>query len=74
MNLKKKRNQSVDASVFLRRGDKIHMGANTEMKCGTVTEGKAIQTMPHVEIYPIYLHQTRHYCGCQELLADRSLI
>jgi hypothetical protein len=43
-------------------------GGNTE------TEGKAIQRWPHMEIHPIYSHQTRHYCGSQEVLADGSLI
>jgi hypothetical protein len=34
MKLKKKEDQSVGASVLLRRGNKILMGANTETKCG----------------------------------------
>jgi hypothetical protein len=40
MKLKKKEDQSVDASVLLRRGVKIPMGGDT--KCGAETEGKAI--------------------------------
>jgi hypothetical protein len=39
LKLKKKENQSVDASVLLRRGNKILMGANTETKYGAETEG-----------------------------------
>jgi hypothetical protein len=53
MKLKKKENQSVDASVLLRRGNKILMGGNTETKCGAETEGKNIQRLPHLEIYLI---------------------
>jgi hypothetical protein len=57
MKLKKKENQSVVASVLLRRGNKILMGANTETKCGAETEGKVIQRLHHLEIHPVY--QTR---------------
>jgi hypothetical protein len=59
MKLKKKEGQSVDASVLLRRGNKIFMGTNTETKCGEETEGKAIQKLPHLEIHPIYRLQTQ---------------
>ena len=45
MKLKRKEDQSVDASV-LRRGNKIFAGANMETKCGAETEGKDIQTVP----------------------------
>ena len=46
MKLKKEEDQSVDASVLFRRGNKILTGGNTETKCGAETEGKAthIQT------------------------------
>jgi hypothetical protein len=33
MKLKKKEHQSVGASVLLRKGNKIFMGANMETKC-----------------------------------------
>jgi hypothetical protein len=56
MKFKKKEDQSV---VLLRRGNKILMGANTETKCGTETEGKAFQKQPHLGIHPIYSHQTQ---------------
>jgi hypothetical protein len=45
MKLKKKEDQSVDASVSLRRGNKILMGAYMETKCRAETEGKAILRM-----------------------------
>jgi hypothetical protein len=38
----KKECQIVDASVLLKRGNKILAGGNMETKCGAKTEGKAI--------------------------------
>jgi hypothetical protein len=55
MKLKKKEDQSVDASVLLRKGNKIPMGGDT--KCGANTEGKAIQRLSHLGIHPIYSYQ-----------------
>jgi hypothetical protein len=59
MKLKRKEDQSVDASLLLRRGNQILMGGNTETKCGAVTEGKAIQRLPHLLIHLIYNLQTQ---------------
>ena len=56
MKLKRKEDQSVDAPVLLRRGNKILMGENMGTKCGSETEGKAIQRLPYLGIYPIYSH------------------
>jgi hypothetical protein len=42
MKLKKKKDQSVNVSVLLIRGNKILMGGNREIKYGAETEGKAI--------------------------------
>jgi len=53
--LKKKDDQSVDASVLLRRGTKIFTGGNTETKFGAETKGKAIQRLPHLGIQSIYI-------------------
>jgi hypothetical protein len=74
MKLKKKEHQSVNDLVLFRRGYKIPMGGDTETKCGAETEGKAIQTLPHLGIHLIYNSKPRYCCGCQEILADRSLI
>jgi len=41
---------------------------NEGTKSGAVTEGKAIQTLPHLWIHSIYRHQT------QKKSADRSLL
>jgi hypothetical protein len=59
MKIKEMENQSVDASVLLRRGNKILAGGNMERKCEAETGGKAIQRLPHVGSHPIYRHQTQ---------------
>jgi hypothetical protein len=60
MKLKKREEQSVDASVLLRRWNKILKGGKMETKCGAETEGKAIQRLLHLGIHPsIYRHQTQ---------------
>jgi hypothetical protein len=53
MKHKKKEYQRVVTSVFLRRGNKIPMGGDTETKCGIKTERKVIQKLPHLRIPPI---------------------
>jgi hypothetical protein len=58
MKLKKK-DQGMDASVLLRRGNEIIMGGNTKTNCGAKLEGKAIQRLPHLGIHPIYSNQTQ---------------
>jgi hypothetical protein len=58
MKLKKK-DQSVDTSLFLRMGNKIHMEGVTETKFGAKMERKTIQRLPHPGIHPIYNHQTQ---------------
>ena len=74
MKLKKKEDQRVDTSILLRRGNKIPMEGVIEAKFGTETEGMTIQRLPHLGIHPINNHQNLLYCGCQQELADRSLI
>jgi hypothetical protein len=59
MKLKKKEDQSVDASVLLRRGSKIPMEGVTETKCGVEMERRTIQRLPHLGIHPINNHQTQ---------------
>jgi hypothetical protein len=74
MMLNKKENQSLGALVLLRKGNKIPTEANMETQCRTKTEGKAIRRLLLLGILPIYSHQTRYYCGCQEVFTERSLI
>jgi hypothetical protein len=57
MKLRKEKEQSVDTPVLPKRGNKISMGGITETKCGTGTEGKAIQRLFHLRIHPIHSYQ-----------------
>ena len=45
-----------------------------ETKCGAGTEEKAIQRLSHPGTIPYTATKPGHYCGCQEVLADGSLI
>ena len=57
MKLKTKEDQNVDTLILLMRGNKIPMEEVTETKYGAETEGMTIQSLPHLEIQPIYNHQ-----------------
>jgi hypothetical protein len=59
MKPKKKEDQSMDTSALLRCGIKIHMGGDTETKCRTESERKALQRLSHMQNYPIYSYQTQ---------------
>jgi hypothetical protein len=74
MKLKEKEDQSVGASVLFRRGNKILTGANIETKCGAETEEKAIRDCSTWGFIPYTVTKPGHYCGCQQELANRSLI
>jgi hypothetical protein len=74
MKLKKKEDQSMNTSVLLRKRNKIPMGGDTLTKCGAETEGKTIQRLPPSGSIPYTVTKPRHYCGCQQVLPDRSLI
>jgi len=55
----KEEDQNMDASVLLRRGNKIFMGGNTGTNSRADIEGKAIQRLPHLGIHPLCSHQTQ---------------
>ena len=74
MKLKRKKDPSVDDTVLLRSGNKVLMGGNMETKYGAQTEGKTIQRLSHLGIHPYTVTKPRHYCGYQDVLADRNLI
>ena len=59
MKLKKKEEQSVDTSVLLRRGNKIHIEGITEANCEAEIEGMNIEKLPYLGIHPIHNHQTQ---------------
>ena len=42
----KKKDQSVDSLIHHRRGNKMFIVADTEIKCGAESEGKATETAP----------------------------
>jgi hypothetical protein len=58
MKLRKKKDQSVDTSILLKRGNKIPIEGVTETKYGAETEGMTIQRLPYLGNHPIYNHQT----------------
>jgi hypothetical protein len=74
MKFKKKEDQSVDASDLLRKQNKILTGGNMETKCGAETEEWPFRDCPTCPSIPYTITKPTHYCGCQEVLADRSLI
>jgi hypothetical protein len=59
MKLKKKEDQSVHASVLLRRCNKILMEGNIETKCEAGTEERPSRDFPYLRMHPIYRHQTQ---------------
>ena len=50
------------------------MGEVTETKCGAETEGKAIQSLPHWGIQPLYSYQTQTLFWMPKVPTERSLI
>jgi hypothetical protein len=74
MKLKKKEDQSVDASVFLRRCNKILMGGNIQTNLEQRLKERPFRDCPIWGSIPYTDTKPRHYCRCQEMLADRSLI
>jgi hypothetical protein len=47
----------------------------TETKFGAETEGETIKRLPHLQIHPIYNHQTQDtFVDANKVLADRSLL
>jgi hypothetical protein len=73
MKLKKKEDQSVEASILLRRGNKILIGANMETKFGAEIKGKPSGDSPTWASIPYTNTKLKHCCRCQEVLDDRSL-
>jgi hypothetical protein len=59
MKFKKKEDQSVETSIFLRRGNKIPMEGVTEKKCEAETERMTIQRLTHQGIYTINNQKTQ---------------
>ena len=71
----KKEEQSVDASVLLRRGSKIFTGANMwRQSVGQILKERLSRDCPTWGFIPYMITKPRHYFGCQEMLADWSVM
>jgi hypothetical protein len=74
MKLKKKKNQSVDASALLRGGNEY-----LQEEIWKQTVEQRLKEMPPRDCsswgsIPYTVTKPRHYWRCQEVLADRNLI
>jgi hypothetical protein len=54
--------------------EETNTGGSMETMFGAETEAKAFQRLPHLGSIPHTATKPRFYCGCQEVLADISLI
>jgi hypothetical protein len=59
MKFKQKEDQNVGTSFLLRMGNKIHRERVTDTKVGAETVDRTMQRIPHLEIHPLYYHQTQ---------------
>jgi hypothetical protein len=74
MKLNKKKDQIVGASVLLRKGNKILMRANMETTVEKKLKGRPSRDYPTGGSILYTVTTPRYYCGCQQVLAERSLI
>ena len=58
MKLTKNEDESLGASVLLRKGNKTLTGVNMETKGRAETEGKANQRLSYLGVHPRYSYQT----------------
>jgi hypothetical protein len=72
--LKKKEDQIVDTSVLFKRGNKILMGGNTEKNVEQRLKERPPRDCPIWGSIPYTDTKLRHYCGWQQVHADRNLI
>jgi hypothetical protein len=70
----KNKDQSVDALVLFRRENKVLTGANMEKSVEQRLKERPSRGCPTWGFILYTVTKTRHYCRCQEVLADRSLI
>jgi hypothetical protein len=74
MNLKKNEDQSVDTLVLLRRGSKYSWEEIQRQSLEQKLKERPSSDCPTWGSIPYTVTKPRHYCGCQQVLADRSLI
>jgi hypothetical protein len=73
MKLKKKEDHSVDTLFLLRRGIKISM-EGTGTKLWQKLKERPSSDCPTWGSIPYTVTKPRHYCGCQQVLTDSSLM
>jgi hypothetical protein len=74
IKLKKKEDQSVDTLVLLRRGNKYPWEEIQRQSVEPRLKEWPSRDCPTWGSIPYTVSKPRHYCGCQQVLADRSLI
>jgi hypothetical protein len=74
MKPKKKEDQSVDASVLIRRGNKILTGKIWRQSVEQRLKERPSRECCTWRSIPYIVTKSWFYCGCWEVLADRSLI
>jgi hypothetical protein len=74
MKLKKKKTKMWILHSFLKWGIKYPWKEVTKTNFRAEREGRSIQRLPHLESIPYSTTKPRHYCGCQQDFADRTLI
>jgi hypothetical protein len=62
----------VDTSFLLRIGNKIPMEGVTETKFGAEIEERTIQRLPNPGYITYTTTKCRHYCICQQDIAERT--
>jgi hypothetical protein len=70
----KKKEQTVDASVLLRKGNKILKGVNTEKSVEQRLKERPSRDCSTWGSIPCTDTKHRYYCGSQEVFVDRVLI
>jgi hypothetical protein len=74
MKLMEKENHSVDASVLLRGGNQITLEELQRQSVEQRLKERPSKGCPTWEFIPYTVLKPRHYCGYQQVLADRNLI
>ena len=74
MKLKKKEDQSVGASVLFRKGTKYSQEEIHRQSAEQRLKERPSRDCPTWGFIPYIVTKCKHYCGCQEVYAERSLI
>ena len=74
MKHKKKEDQSVDTLVLLERGSKYPWKEIQRESVEQKLKERPSRECPTWGSIPYTVTKPRHYCGCQQLFADMSLI